>query len=157
MIDYIKSLLNITSNDFKVYLDHEFARMPAKAHATDAGWDLCSCEHVEIPPKQWKLVGTGLKFVIPEGWEMQIRPRSGLAAKKGVTVLNTPGTIDQEYRGEVKVILYNAGEYPFEVHPGDKIAQAVVSPVYSVKMSEIEDMPEKDTTRGAGGFGSTGR
>lgn len=157
MLDFIKNILNIKSNEFKVYLEHEFARLPAKAHASDAGWDLCACEHVEIAPKQWKLVGTGLKFVIPDGWEMQIRPRSGLAAKKGVTVLNTPGTIDQEYRGEVKVILYNAGEYPFEVHPGDKIAQAVLAPVYAASMIEIDEMPSEGTTRGAGGFGSTGK
>lgn len=144
-------------NTFKVCLDHEFARMPAKAHASDAGWDLSSCEHVIIQPKQWCAVDTGLKFVIPDGWEIQIRSRSGLAAKKGVSVLNSPGTIDTLYRGNIKVILFNSGEYPFDVHPGDRIAQAVMCPVFNVILKEIENMPEETTERGTGGFGSTGK
>lgn len=84
----------IKGAQFKVFLEHEFARLPKKAHESDAGWDLCSCEHVTIPPKQWVAIDTGIKFVIPNGWEIQIRSRSGLAAKKGIFVMNSPGTID---------------------------------------------------------------
>jgi dUTP pyrophosphatase len=157
LFNLFKNVVSLNDNTFKIVLDHEFARMPVKAHATDAGWDLCSCEHVVIQPKQWIAVNTGLKFIIPQGWEVQIRPRSGLAAKKGITVLNTPGTIDQEYRGFIKVILYNAGEYPFDIHPGDRIAQAVMCPVFNVTLEQIDELPSEDTSRGSGGFGSTGK
>ncbi len=141
---------------FKFYLDHEFARIPTKAHPSDSGYDLASCEHVKILSGQWAVVNTGLKFEIPEGYEIQIRPRSGLAAKKGVTVLNTPGTIDTNYRGLIKVILINHGEFPFDVVPGDRIAQAVLSPVLNTELIEIHEEPS-DTDRGSGGFGSTGQ
>lgn len=139
----------------KVLLDHVFARLPVKAHPSDAGYDLASCEHVTILPKQWKIVDTGLKFEIPEGHEVQIRPRSGLAAKKGVTVLNTPGTIDQNYRNNIKIILINHGEYPFEIAPGDRIAQAVLAPVVQSEIVEVTTELSK-TDRGTNGFGSTG-
>ena len=157
--EFLTTMQNIflpKNNEFKVLLEHEFSRMPEKAHATDAGWDLSSCEHAIIQPKQWKAVDTGIKMVIPVGWEIQIRPRSGLAFKKGITVLNSPGTIDCEYRNRIKVILYNSGEYDFDVHPGDRIAQAVMAPVFNVLLYQINEMPEEKTTRDQGGFGSTG-
>lgn len=157
--DFLSTMQNIflpKNNEFKVFLEHEFSRMPEKAHATDAGWDLSSCEHIVIPPKQWRAVDTGIKMVIPTGWEIQIRPRSGLALKKGIAVLNSPGTIDCEYRNRIKVILYNSGEYDFDVHPGDRIAQAVMSPVFNVTISQINEMPEESTSRNLGGFGSSG-
>jgi dUTP pyrophosphatase len=140
---------------FKVYLDHEFSRMPIKAHPSDSGYDLSSCEHVTIPPKQWRMVNTGLKFEIPSGYEIQVRARSGLAAKKGITVLNGIGTIDSNYRGLIKVILINHGEYPFDIAPGDKIAQSVMAPVLDTKLEEIDHEPS-ETDRGTNGFGSTG-
>lgn len=142
-------------NEFKYYLNHEFSRPPKKAHPTDAGYDLCSCEHYVIEPKQWQVVKTGIQFDIPTGWEIQIRPRSGLAAKKGVTVLNTPGTIDEEYTGEIMVIIINLGEFPFEIAPGDRIAQAVMNPIYGTIIQEIFEEPTNET-RGKNGFGSTG-
>lgn len=142
------------STIFKVYLEHEFSRIPTKAHPSDSGYDLASCEYVNIQPKQWAVVNTGIKLQIPDGYEVQIRPRSGLAAKKGVTVLNSPGTIDTNYRGLIKVILINHGEFPFEIVPGDKIAQAVMAPVLDSILEEIYDEPTA-TDRGTGGFGST--
>lgn len=153
---YLSNVFSLKSNNFQIFLEHEYSRMPQKAHKTDAGWDISSCEHVSIPPKQWLAVDTGIKMVIPEGWEIQIRPRSGLALKKGIMVLNSPGTIDCEYRNKIKVILYNGGEYPFDIHPGDRIAQAVMSPVFNVTLSQIEEMPDEKTSRDQGGFGSSG-
>lgn len=149
-------IFSFIDNNFKILLEHEYSRMPQKAHDTDAGWDLSSCEHVNILPKQWLAVDTGIKMVIPKGWEIQIRPRSGLALKKGIMVLNSPGTIDCDYRNRIKVILYNGGEYPFDIHPGDRIAQAVMSPVFNVTLSQIEEMPDEKTSRDQGGFGSSG-
>ena len=140
---------------FKVFLEHEFSRMPTKAHTSDAGYDLASCEHVTILPKQWKIVDTGIKFEIPEGYEIQIRPRSGLAAKKGITVLNTPGTIDSNYCNTIKIILINHGEYPFDIAPGDRIAQAIMAPVLNSIIKEIDYAPTSDK-RGDAGLGSTG-
>ena len=100
------------------------------------------------------MIPTGLFFEIPEGYEVQIRPRSGLAAKNGVTVLNTPGTIDSDYRGEINVILINLGDKPFTVNNGDRIAQMLVAPVIQAEFSVVTSLDE--TERGAGGFGSTG-
>ena len=100
------------------------------------------------------MIGTGLFFEIPEGYEVQIRPRSGLAAKNGVTVLNTPGTIDSDYRGEIKVILINLGEKDFVINSGDRIAQMVIAKYERVEWTLSEELSETD--RGAGGFGSTG-
>ncbi len=111
-------------------------------------------EPVTIAPGERTLVPTGLCFSIPEGYEIQVRPRSGLAAKNGVTCLNTPGTIDSDYRGEVKVILINLGSVPFVVNNGDRIAQLVVAPVTQGVFTAVEKLDE--TERGAGGFGSTG-
>ena len=100
------------------------------------------------------MVPTGLAIALPGGYEAQIRPRSGLAARNGVTILNTPGTIDADYRGEVKVILINLGTEPFEIERGMRIAQMVIAPVTQGKLTEVDDL--SDTARGAGGFGSTG-
>jgi dUTP pyrophosphatase len=112
-------------------------------------------ETLTIAPGKRALVPTGMAIALPNGYEAQVRPRSGLAAKFGVTVLNTPGTIDADYRGEIKVILINHGEAPFEIRRGDRVAQMVVAPVTAVQFELKEALDE--TQRGAGGFGSTGR
>lgn len=109
---------------------------------------------IVLLPGRRTLVPTGLIFELEEGYEAQIRPRSGLAFKNGITCLNTPGTIDSDYRGEVKVLLVNLGHEPFEISRGMRIAQMVITPVVQARVSEISDASE--TTRGAGGFGSTG-
>lgn len=133
---------------------HPDATLPAYAHASDAGMDVCSVDDLVIPPGGRALVRTGLVFNLPPLWEAQVRPRSGLALKKGVTVLNTPGTIDAGYRGEVGVILANFGTEDFDVKKGDRIAQIVVAPVVQAEVVEVDSIDETD--RGGGGFGSTG-
>ena len=128
--------------------------LPAYATAGAAGMDLLAAAALTIPPGGRALVPTGLAVALPPGWEMQVRPRSGLALKHGITVLNAPGTVDEDYRGEVGVILFNAGSEPFAVARGERVAQAVFAPVARVAWEEV---PELDgTARGAGGFGSTG-
>lgn len=139
------------------YNSKEGAIVPEYKTAGAAGADLCAylpSEIVIIPPGKSALVPTGLFFEIPEGYEVQVRPRSGLAAKNGVTVLNTPGTIDSDYRGEVKVILINLGEKDFTINNGDRIAQMVVAPVTTADFTFAENLSETD--RGSGGMGSTG-
>jgi len=140
--------------EFEIFLNHEFARIPMKAHPSDSGYDLFSCEHTVILSNQWKAIDTGIIFKIPPGYEIQIRARSGLALNKGIGLMNGIGTIDTNYTGLIKVILYNAGEYPFEIHPGDKIAQAVMCPVLNSVIKVIREIP-KPTDRGRNGFGST--
>jgi dUTP pyrophosphatase len=108
---------------------------------------------VKILPGEKKIISTGIMLAIPEQYEIQIRPRSGLAAKNGITVLNTPGTIDSDYRGEIKVILINLGKDIFEIKKNDRIAQMIVCPIIKVELEEVESLPE--TVRGKGGFGST--
>ena len=130
------------------------AVLPAYAHPGDAGMDVRSVEEVTIEPGGRKLVRTGLVMMLPPGYEAQVRPRSGLALKNGVTVLNTPGTIDEGYRGEVGVILANFGAEPFQVERGAKIAQIVIAPCTRAEIVETDEVDE--TARGAGGFGSTG-
>ena len=110
---------------------------------------------VKILPGEKKIISTGIMVAIPNQYEIQIRPRSGLAAKKGISILNTPGTIDSDYRGEIKVILINLGKEIFEVNRNDRIAQMVVCPIIKVELDEVEILPE--TFRGEGGFGSTGK
>ena len=130
------------------------AVLPAYAHPGDAGMDLCACEPATLQPGERKLIRTGLAMALPPGTEGQVRPRSGLALKHGITVLNAPGTIDAGYRGEVGVILANFGDAPFVVEKGMKVAQIVVA---RVEQAEIEEVLETDETdRGTGGFGSTG-
>ena len=131
--------------------------VPAYATALSAGMDLRACLEapVTLGPLERALVPTGLFIALPPGFEAQVRPRSGLAAKHGVTVLNTPGTIDADYRGEIKVILVNLSDTPFEIVPGERIAQMVVARHERVEWEETDSLDE--TERGAGGFGSTGR
>ena len=117
--------------------------------------DLCSLETVSLAPNEPKLVSTGLSFEIPPGYEAQIRPRSGLAIKHGITCLNTPGTIDSDYRGEIKVILINLSNEDQALHPGDRIAQMVIAAVEQVEWDQVETISE--TVRSAGGFGHTGK
>ena len=133
---------------------HPDAVLPSYAHASDAGMDVRSVEDVTVPAKGRVLVHTGLVMLLPPMFEAQVRPRSGLALKHGITVLNTPGTIDAGYRGEVGVILANFGDSDFEVRKGDKIAQIVVAPVLQARIEEADEIDETD--RGSGGFGSTG-
>jgi dUTP pyrophosphatase len=129
--------------------------LPSYASGGAAGLDLVAAENLTLAPGARHAVATGFAIAIPDGYEVQVRPRSGLAFKHGVTCLNTPGTIDSDYRGEVKVILANLGGEAFEVRRGERIAQLVPAPVLRAVFMEVEDLDE--TTRGAGGFGSTGR
>jgi dUTP pyrophosphatase len=131
--------------------------LPAPCYATDgaAGLDVVAAEDVTLQPGARHAVATGFAIAIPGGYEVQVRPRSGLALKHGVTCLNTPGTIDEDYRGEVKVILANLGSEPFEVRRGERIAQLVPAPVQKATFEEVAELGE--TSRGGGGFGSTGR
>ena len=131
--------------------------LPMPSYATDgaAGLDVVAAEDVTLGPGERHAVATGFSIAIPAGFEVQVRPRSGLALKHGITCLNTPGSIDHDYRGEVKVILANLGGEPFEVRRGERIAQLVPAPVQKAAFREVEALGE--TSRGAGGFGSTGR
>jgi dUTP pyrophosphatase len=134
---------------------HPDASLPAYAHAGDAGMDVRSVDDLTIPAGGRALVKTGLVALLPPGYELQVRPRSGLALKFGVTVLNSPGTIDSGYRGEIGVILVNFGAEPFVVAKGDRIAQLVVASYVSAEVAETRTVDE--TERGEGGFGSSGR
>lgn len=128
--------------------------LPEYATAGAAGMDICAAESLTLRAGKRHAVATGFAFAIPDGYEVQVRPRSGLALKHGITCLNSPGTIDSDYRGEVKVILANLGEDDFAINKGDRIAQIVVSPVTKGVMVEVDSLD--DTARGTGGFGSTG-
>ncbi|MDR7058340.1 MULTISPECIES: dUTP diphosphatase [unclassified Sphingopyxis] len=130
--------------------------LPLPAYASDgaAGMDVVAAETLTLRPGARHAVATGFAMAIPAGYEVQVRPRSGLALKHGVTCLNTPGTIDSDYRGEVKVILANLGDESFEIKRGDRVAQLVPAPVQRAAFAEVETLDE--TVRGAGGFGSTG-
>lgn len=128
--------------------------LPVYASAGAAGMDICAAEAVKLKPGARFAVPTGFAVAIPHGYEIQVRPRSGLALKHGITCLNTPGTIDCDYRGEVKVILANLGDEVFEIERGDRIAQLVVALAPQALVTEVETLDE--TARGAGGFGSTG-
>ncbi|MEN3747596.1 dUTP diphosphatase [Sphingomonas sp. HF-S3] len=129
--------------------------LPAYATGGAAGMDVVAAEAIVIAPGARHAVATGFAMAIPEGYEVQVRPRSGLALKHGVTCLNTPGTIDSDYRGEVKVILANLGDQPFEIARGDRIAQLVPAPVLRASLTLVDTLDA--TERGSGGFGSTGR
>lgn len=128
--------------------------VPIYAKPGDAGCDLIASEEVRIPAHQWSLVPTGIKIAIPEGYVGLVHPRSGLALKQGITVLNTPGTIDAGYRGEVGVILYNASPIDFTAKVGDRIAQLVIQKVETAEFIAVDALTE--SARGDGGFGSTG-
>ena len=137
-------------------LDHgEGLPLPSYARQGAAGLDVVAAETLTLLPGGRHGVATGFAIAIPEGYEVQVRPRSGLALKHGITCLNTPGTIDSDYRGEVKVILANLGSEPFEIVRGERIAQLVPAPVQRARFTETVSLDE--TERGAGGFGSTGR
>jgi len=133
--------------------DH--AIVPRYAHADDAGMDLCAACDMTIPAGEWARVPTGIAIELPQGTEAQVRPRSGLAAKYGVTMLNSPGTIDAGYRGEVCVLMINHGKAPFEIHTGDRIAQLVIAQYVHAELEVCDEL--SDTQRGTGGFGSTGK
>ncbi len=128
--------------------------MPAYASAGAAGMDICAAEGVNLRTGRRAAIATGFAFAIPPGYEIQIRPRSGLALNNGITCLNTPGTIDSDYRGEIKVILANLGDEDFQIKTGDRIAQIVVAPVVHAAILEVDALDA--TKRGSGGFGSTG-
>ncbi len=129
--------------------------LPRYASEDAAGLDIVAAENLTLQPGQRQAVATGFAIEIPRGYEVQVRPRSGLAIKHGITCLNTPGTIDSDYRGEVKVILINLGQEPFDVTRGERIAQLVPAPVLRADFVEASELGE--TARGSGGFGSTGR
>ena len=135
-------------------LDPAGTHLPARAHPGDAGLDLFAAADIDVPAGETRLVGTGLAIELPPGTEGQIRPRSGLALRHGVTVLNAPGTIDAGYRGEVGVLLINHGRQTFRVRRGMKVAQLVVTPVIEVEVVEAASL--SDTARSGDGFGSTG-
>ena len=141
--------------EFKRLPHGEGLPLPSYATPGAAGLDVVAAEDLTLEPGERHAVATGFAIAIPDGNEVQVRPRSGLALKHGVTCLNTPGTIDQDYRGEVKVILANLGSEPFEVRRGERIAQLVPAPVLRAQFSEVAELGA--TSRGAGGFGSTGR
>lgn len=146
------------SNDIAVQvkrLPHgEGLELPKYATPGAAGMDVLSAEDVVLEPGARHAVATGLAVAIPDGYELQVRPRSGLALKHGVSVPNTPGTIDSDYRGELKVILINFGSEPFAIHRGDRVAQLVLAPVTRASWVQVPELD--DTQRGEGGFGSTG-
>jgi dUTP pyrophosphatase len=133
---------------------NESAIIPKYEHPADSGLDLFSHEESEIPAGESYLIKTGISIELPEGTEAQIRPKSGLALKYQITVLNTPGTVDAGYRGEVGVILINHGKSSFKVEKGMKVAQMVITPVIRVEVEEVDSL--SSTLRGTGGFGSTG-
>ena len=132
-------------------------KLPIYKTAGASGMDLMAFlkSDITVKPKSSSLIPTGLSLAFSKDYEVQIRPRSGLAAKNNMSVLNTPGTIDSDYRGEIKIILYNHGNNDFLVNNGDRIAQMVLTPVVKMELEETNDLPE--TIRGKGGFGSTGR
>jgi len=133
------------------------AKLPSYKTSGSSGMDLMACvdEPITIKPNESMLIPTGISIAIPEDTEVQIRPRSGLAAKSSITVLNTPGTIDSDYRGELKIILFNHGKNEFIVNDEDRVAQMVLMPILKVEIEETNELPE--TIRGSGGFGSTGK
>jgi len=142
------------NDQLKVKLMKEDAKLPQYANPGDAGLDLFSIEEKIIKPGEFELIATGICLELPSGTEAQVRPRSGLALKYGVTVLNSPGTIDEGYRGEVKVMLINHGKKEFKVEKHMRIAQMVVAPVTKMNVIEVKEI--SNSVRGEGGFGSTG-
>jgi dUTP pyrophosphatase len=138
-----------------VKLLHPGARLPTRAHPGDAGADLFSVEEVVIPAGERRDIGTGIALAIPEGYAGFVQPRSGLAFKHGIMVVNSPGLIDAGYRGELRVSLYNSGREPFLVAVGERIAQLVIQPVEAPEYVAADELPE--SSRGQGGFGSSGR
>ena len=133
-------------------------KLPHYMTPLSAGMDLCAClewKEVVLEPGQRRLIPTGIAIALPEGYEAEVRPRSGLALKHGVTLLNAPGTVDADYRGEVGCVVINLGQDPFVIKDGDRIAQLVIHQVCRAELVEVEELPE--SSRGEGGFGHTGR
>ncbi|MEK5103794.1 dUTP diphosphatase [Cytobacillus sp. FSL M8-0252] len=143
------------TNILNIKLIRNDAKMPYRANEGDAGLDLFSVEDVIIPSGQSALISTGIQMELPKGTEAQVRPRSGLALKHSVTVLNSPGTIDEGYRGEVKIILINHGKEEFRVEKHMRIAQMVIAPVFQVELAQVSDLTQSE--RNSGGFGSSGK
>lgn len=139
----------------KIRLLTDNGRFPTRESRGAAGYDLYASHHQTIPVDEIRLVGTDIAIALPPGLEAQVRSRSGLAVNHGVIVLNAPGTIDSDYRGEIKVVLINHGAHPFKIQPGDRIAQLVIAPVIEVEFESAKTLTE--TERGTGGFGSTGQ
>lgn len=140
------SIINQSANPLPEYQTPHSAGMDLRAHIK---------ESITIHPGERQIIPTGIRIALPEGFEAQVRPRSGLALKHGITCLNSPGTIDADYRGEIGVILINHGNEPFEIKPGDRIAQLVVASYTRVEWTSVSELPH--TERGTGGFGSTGQ
>jgi dUTP pyrophosphatase len=140
-------------------LSEEFNNIPLPSYSTSgsAGMDIRAAvkEPMKLKPMEVEMIATNLSVEIPEGFEMQVRPRSGLAAKHGIGILNSPGTIDSDYRGELKIILINFGKEEFLIHPGDRIAQIILSKVYKARLEETEEL--NNSKRGEGGFGHSGK
>jgi len=133
-------------------------KLPHYMTPLSAGMDLCAClegKEIVLKPGRWQLIPTGIAIALPEGYEAEVRPRSGLALKHGVTLLNAPGTVDADYRGEVGCIMINLGQDPFVIKDGDRVAQLVIHEVCRAELEEVSDLPE--SSRGEGGFGHTGR
>jgi len=139
----------------EILRDDKQLPMPKYQHEGDAGMDLYSAEDYVLKPGERKVFSSGIKLSIPKGYEVHLRPRSGLAIKHGVTILNTPGTIDHQYRGVIGIILINHGDEPFEVKKGERIAQMILNKFENFEFDEVEELSE--TERGEGGFGSTGK
>jgi len=140
---------------FKVFLNHKDAKLPTKNNPSDAGFDLYSVEEVIIAAGEREVIDTGIVLHLDNGWEAQIRPRSGLAAKNGLTIVNSPGTIDPDFRGNIKIILLNTSSELFKVKVGDKIAQMVIKELPDVRL-ELTGTLNTNTIRGTNGFGSSG-
>lgn len=132
----------------------EDAIIPHYAHEGDAGMDVYSIENITLKPRERALIKTGLSFEIPKGFEIQVRPKSGLALKYGLTIVNTPGTLDSGYRGELGIILLNTNNQDYEIKKGEKIAQIILARYEEAQIQEVTELT--DTSRGEGGFGSTG-
>lgn len=139
----------------KVKLLEADGQIPVYAHSTDSGADLFALEDKFISSNEMAPLRTGIAVELPPGYELQVRSKSGLAAKHNLFVLNSPGTVDQDYRGEIMVLMFNAGKLSYKINKGDKIAQMVVSPVIQAYYEKVEEL--SDTDRGEGGFGSTGK
>ena len=165
LIDILTQSANLTMDiaenprdriEVKIYKLNPDAQLPIYAHPTDAGADICAIEETKLEAGETKIVKTGLAVAIPAGYEIQVRPRSGLSLKSGLRIANSPGTIDSEYRGEIGIIMTNTGDIPYVIDKGMKIAQLVIAPVPMIKWNEVEsDADLGETNRGTGGFGST--
>lgn len=150
------NFIDMTAVDIQVKRLHQSAQLPAYMTELAAGMDLFACldQALLLAPGERCLVGTGIALAIPAGYEGQVRPRSGLAIKKGVTLVNAPGTIDADYRGEIKIVLINHGQEQVTVMPGERIAQLIIAPVHRARLTTVQELDA--TARNRGGFGHTG-